>query len=74
MADAGLVVMAYGRTWEAIEGVVESRDAELVACGTSRSGLKGELPGNLADSLVERCSRPVLVVPSPKAAAERRRG
>jgi nucleotide-binding universal stress UspA family protein len=67
-----LVVMAEGALWEAVEDVAYERRARLVVCGTSRSGLKSALPGNLAGVLVQRCSRPVLVVPSAKAAAERR--
>jgi nucleotide-binding universal stress UspA family protein len=67
-----LVVMAEGAVWEAIEEVAVERDAQLIVCGTSRSGLKSALPGNLAGTLVQRSSLPVLVVPSAKAAAERR--
>jgi nucleotide-binding universal stress UspA family protein len=67
-----LVVMADGPLWEAIEEVAVERDARVIVCGTSRSGLKSALPGNLAGVLVQRSSRPVLVVPSAKAAAERR--
>jgi nucleotide-binding universal stress UspA family protein len=53
--------------------VAFERSARFVVCGTSRSGVKSALPGNLAGALLQHASRPVLVVPSPKAAAERRR-
>jgi nucleotide-binding universal stress UspA family protein len=68
-----LVVRATGALWEAIEEAAEELDARLIVCGTSRSGVKTALPGNLASSLVQHASLPVLVVPSAKAAAERRR-
>ena len=76
-AAAGLraeprVVMAEGSLWEAVEEVAQEHGAGLIACGTSRKGLKSALPGNLAGALVQRSSHAVLVVPSPKAAAERR--
>jgi nucleotide-binding universal stress UspA family protein len=67
-----VVVMAEDVPWEAIEEVAIERDVLLIVCGTSRSGLKSALPGNLAGVLVQRSSRPVLVVPSAKATAERR--
>jgi hypothetical protein len=35
--------------------------------------MKSALPGSLAAALVQHASRPVLVVPSAKAAAERRK-
>jgi nucleotide-binding universal stress UspA family protein len=75
--DAGLqaeplVVGADGPLWEAVELVAEDLGARLIACGTRRSGVKAALPpGNLASALVTHASRPVLVVPSAKAAAER---
>jgi nucleotide-binding universal stress UspA family protein len=77
-AEAGLeatplVLKATGALWEAIEKAADEHDAELIVCGTSRSGVKSALPGNLASTLVHHSSRPVLVVPSAKAAAERRR-
>ena len=67
-----VVTMAEDALWEAIEEVAIERDVLLIVCGTSRSGLKSALPGNLAGVLVQRSSRPVLVVPSARAAAERR--
>ena len=69
----GLAVKTEGSIWRAIEEVAEERDALLIACGTSRSGIKTVLPGDLANALVQHASRPVFVVPTPKAAAERRR-
>jgi nucleotide-binding universal stress UspA family protein len=68
-----LAVKATGPLWEAIAEAADDLDARLIACGTSRSGVKSALPGNLASALVQHSSRPVLVVPSAKAAAERRR-
>jgi nucleotide-binding universal stress UspA family protein len=67
-----LAIEAHGAMWEAIEEAAVARDALLVVCGTSRSGMRSTLPGNLAHGLVMHVSRPVLVVPSAKAAAERR--
>jgi nucleotide-binding universal stress UspA family protein len=77
-AKAGLdaeaaVVRAADSIWEAVEEAAEKLDARLIACGTSRSGVKTALPGNLASALVQHASRAVLVVPSAKAAAARRR-
>ena len=66
-----LVVEADGPLWEAIEIVAEERNATLVVCGTRRSGVKAALPTNLSTALVTHASRPVLVVPSAKAATER---
>jgi nucleotide-binding universal stress UspA family protein len=66
-----LVVEADGPLWEAIEIVAEEHDATLVVCGTRRSGVKAALPTNLSTALVTHASRPVLVVPSAKAATER---
>jgi nucleotide-binding universal stress UspA family protein len=71
-AEAG-VVEATDSVWEAIEEAADKFRAQLIACGTSRSGVVAALPGNLASSLVQHSSRAVLVVPSAKAAAERRR-
>jgi nucleotide-binding universal stress UspA family protein len=68
-----LVVEVRGRTWEAIERVAEEYDARLIVCGTGRAGVKSLLPGDLPGALVDHASVPVLVVPSGKAAAERRR-
>jgi nucleotide-binding universal stress UspA family protein len=65
-------VVASGATWQAIEAVATEHDALLVVCGTRRSGIRTALPGSLARALVSHLSRPVLVVPSEKAAAERR--
>ncbi|HEY0363087.1 MAG TPA: universal stress protein [Solirubrobacteraceae bacterium] len=66
-----LVVQADGPLWEAIERVAEEHDAKLIVCGTGRSGIKAALPGNLASALVNHASRPLLVVPSSRAAAQR---
>ncbi|MCW3014844.1 MAG: universal stress protein [Solirubrobacterales bacterium] len=68
-----LAVEVRGRTWEAIAMVADDYDAQLIACGTSRAGVKSLLPGDLPGALVDHASVPVLVVPSSKAAAERRR-
>jgi nucleotide-binding universal stress UspA family protein len=66
-----LVVEAEGPLWEAVELLAEERNAKLIVCGTDRSGVRAALPGNLASALVTHASRPVLVVPSAQAAAER---
>lgn len=66
-----LVVEADGPLWMAIELAAEDSNARLIVCGTRRSGVKAALPGNLATALVNHASRPVLVVPSAKAATER---
>jgi nucleotide-binding universal stress UspA family protein len=71
VAAEPLAIEAHRATWEAIEAVADERDARLVVCGTNRSGVSSTLPGNLAHALVTHLSRPVLVVPSAKAAAER---
>jgi nucleotide-binding universal stress UspA family protein len=68
-----LVVRTTGPIWRAIENVAVERDAMLIACGTARSGIKTVMPGDVAIALVQHASRPVLVVPTGKAAAERRR-
>jgi nucleotide-binding universal stress UspA family protein len=68
-----LAVEATGPMWGAVETVAEEHEALLVVCGTSRTGMRSALPGNLAHALVTHVSRPVLSVPSAKAAAERRR-
>jgi nucleotide-binding universal stress UspA family protein len=77
-SDAGfeaepVVAKADGPLWEAIEIVAEERDARLVVCGARGRGVKAALPSNLSTALVMHASRPVLVVPSVKAATERLR-
>jgi nucleotide-binding universal stress UspA family protein len=69
----GLVVEADGPRWEAIELVVEKRAAAFVVCGTRHSGVTAAIPKTLSGALVAHSSRPVLVVPSARAAAERLR-
>jgi nucleotide-binding universal stress UspA family protein len=66
-----LAVKASGAIWEAIEDVARDREASLIVCGTGRSGVKAALVDNTPAALVYRSSRPVMVVPSPEAAAER---
>jgi nucleotide-binding universal stress UspA family protein len=68
-----LVVKTSGPIWKAIEAVAHARDALLIVCGTGRSGLKTVMPGDVAIALVQHASKPVLVVPTSKAAAERRK-
>jgi nucleotide-binding universal stress UspA family protein len=68
-----LAVKASGPIWKAIEAVAHERDALLIVCGTGRSGLKTVMPGDVAIALVQHASKPVLVVPTSKAAAERRK-
>jgi nucleotide-binding universal stress UspA family protein len=69
----GLVVEADGPPWEAIELVAEEHDAAFVACGTRHRGVTAAVPQTLSGALVAHASRPVLVVPSGRAAAQRRR-
>jgi nucleotide-binding universal stress UspA family protein len=59
--------------WETVELIAAENDAKLIVCGTGRSGMKAALPGNLAGALVNHASRPLLVVPSARAAAQRAR-
>jgi nucleotide-binding universal stress UspA family protein len=66
-----LVVVADRPLWETVELVAEEHEARLIVCGTDRSGMKAALPGNLATALVNHASRPLLVVPSARAAAQR---
>jgi nucleotide-binding universal stress UspA family protein len=68
-----LAVKGSGGLWETIEQVADERDARLVACGASRAGVKSALLDMVPTALIHRASRPVLVVPSRDAAAERRR-
>jgi nucleotide-binding universal stress UspA family protein len=68
-----LVLETTTPVWKAIEEVAYAEDALLIVCGTKRSGIKTVLPGDLANALVQHASRAVLVVPSGKAAAERRK-
>jgi nucleotide-binding universal stress UspA family protein len=76
--EAGLqaqarAVKASDAVWKAIEETAREVSARLIACGTTRSGLMYALPGSVANALVQQAARPVLVVPSGKAQAERRR-
>jgi nucleotide-binding universal stress UspA family protein len=66
-----LVVEADRPLWETVELIAAENDAKLIVCGTGRSGMKAALPGNLAGALVNHASRPLLVVPSARAAAQR---
>jgi nucleotide-binding universal stress UspA family protein len=66
-----LVVRADRPLWETVELTAEEHDARLIVCGTGRSGMKAALPGNLANALVNHASRPLIVVPSAQAAAQR---
>jgi nucleotide-binding universal stress UspA family protein len=68
-----LAVETTGRLWQAIELVAEEQDARLIVCGTRRTGMTAILPGHLASALVDHASAPVMVVPTPAAAEERRR-
>jgi nucleotide-binding universal stress UspA family protein len=68
-----IVAEATGRLWQAVELVAEEREATLIVCGTRRTGMTSMLPGHLAGALVDHASVAVMVVPSPTAAAERRR-
>jgi nucleotide-binding universal stress UspA family protein len=68
-----LAVETTGRVWQAVELVAEEQGARLIVCGTRRTGMTAILPGHLANALVDHASVPVLVVPTPAAAEERRR-
>jgi nucleotide-binding universal stress UspA family protein len=68
-----LAVETTGRVWQAIELVAEEQGARLIVCGTRRTGMTAILPGHLASALVDHASVPVLVVPTPAAAEQRRR-
>jgi nucleotide-binding universal stress UspA family protein len=68
-----LAIATTDAFWKEIEEAAHERDARLIVCGTSRSGVSYALPGSLASALVQHASRPVLVVPSAKTAVERRR-
>jgi nucleotide-binding universal stress UspA family protein len=64
-------VRASGRVWEAVEKVARERRARLIVCGTRRSGTVSAVVDTVSGALVHRAARPVLVVPSPEAVAER---
>jgi nucleotide-binding universal stress UspA family protein len=77
-AEAGLEAEALAvetgkSVWEAVEQVALEAHAKLIACGTSKTGVKATVPTILPNALVQRSSKPVLVVPSSRAATERRR-
>jgi nucleotide-binding universal stress UspA family protein len=63
---------APGPLWETVERVAEEHGALLVVCGTNRTKLPSAFPGSFAHALVSHLSSPIAVVPSAKAAAERR--
>jgi nucleotide-binding universal stress UspA family protein len=68
-----LAVETSKSVWEAIERVARETNARLIACGNAKSGFKASVPTILPNALAQRASKPVLVVPSAKAATERRR-
>jgi nucleotide-binding universal stress UspA family protein len=68
-----LAVKARGPIWEEIAKVAEDRDARLIVCGTHETGLKSTVLDNVPTGLVHHATRPVMVVPSSEAAAERER-
>jgi nucleotide-binding universal stress UspA family protein len=77
-SDAGLdaeavAVETVKSVWEAVEQVALDARARLIACGTAKSGMKATVPTALPNALVHHSTNPVLVVPSSKAAAARRR-
>jgi nucleotide-binding universal stress UspA family protein len=68
-----LAVRAGGRVWEAIEKAARERHARLIVCGTRRSGAVSAVADTVSTALAHRAARPVLVVPSSQAIAERLR-
>src|SRR4051812_45591558 len=68
-----LAIQASGAVWETIDGVASEHEARLIVCGTSRGPLKAALPGSVSMALAQHASRPLTIVPSQKAAAERQR-
>ena len=73
MRAEGIAVRASGRIWEAIERTARERDASLIICGTKGSGAVSAVVDSVSGALVHRAARPVLVVPSSQAVAERLR-
>jgi nucleotide-binding universal stress UspA family protein len=72
-ATEALAVETARSAWEAIEQVAHETDARMIACGSGKSGVKATVPTILPNALVRRSSKAVLVVPSSKAAGQRRR-
>jgi nucleotide-binding universal stress UspA family protein len=68
-----LSVRAGGRVWEAIEKAARERHARLIVCGTRQSGAMSAVVDTVSTALVHHAARPVLVVPSSQAIAERLR-
>ena len=57
---------------EAILSEADATDAELIVVGSrGLTGVKSALLGSVSHALLQHADRPVLVVPSPKIAAER---
>lgn len=68
-----LTLKAEGAVWEGIAELADERDAQLIVCGASRAGVKSALLDTVPTALIHRASRPVLVAPSARASAARRR-
>jgi nucleotide-binding universal stress UspA family protein len=68
-----LPIQASGAIWETIERVAREQEARLIVCGTGRGPLTAALPGSVSMALAQHASRPLAIVPSQKAAAERQR-
>jgi nucleotide-binding universal stress UspA family protein len=68
-----LAVRAGGRVWEAIEKTARERGARLIVCGTRGTGAVSAVVDSVPGALVHRAARPVLVVPSAEAVADRLR-
>jgi nucleotide-binding universal stress UspA family protein len=73
MRAEGIAVRADGRIWEAIERTARQRRARMIVCGTRSSGRVSAVVDTVSGALVHRAARPVLVVPSSQAVAERLR-
>jgi nucleotide-binding universal stress UspA family protein len=73
MRAQGIAVRASGRLWEAIERTAREHAALMIVCGTRSSGRVSAVVDTVPGALVHHAARPVLVVPSPQAIAERLR-
>lgn len=68
----GRAVVASSSVADAILDVAAELDASAVVIGTrGHTGVKSLLLGSVSHQLLQRASRPVVVVPSPKVASKR---
>jgi nucleotide-binding universal stress UspA family protein len=73
MKAEAVAVRASGRIWEAIEKTARERNGRMIVCGTRKSGTMSAVVDTVSSALVHHAARPVLVVPSSQAVAERLR-